>query len=80
MDGDGVTVLDPAPMLVRSRGRPLLIRTTAGYRPRHERHDEVAAAVPPGADLRTVLDCRYVASSGGHHDLLRDGSWIFVWT
>jgi AraC-like DNA-binding protein len=30
-------------------------------------------------DLRDVLDCRYVAQSSGHHDLLPDGAMDLVW-
>jgi AraC-like DNA-binding protein len=32
------------------------------------------------ADLVDVLECRYVACSAGHHDLLPDGAMDLVWT
>src|SRR5215218_10733124 len=34
----------------------------------------------PSADLREVLECRYVAATAGRHDLLPDGCMDLVWT
>jgi AraC-like DNA-binding protein len=34
----------------------------------------------PSPDVCDVLDCRYVAASAGHHDLLPDGCMDLVWT
>ena len=34
----------------------------------------------PSPDMRDVLECRYLAVSAGHHDLLPDGCVDVVWT
>jgi len=36
--------------------------------------------VAPSPDVRDLLECRYVAASAGHHDLLPDGCTDLVWT
>jgi len=36
--------------------------------------------IAPSLALRDLLDCRYVAVSAGHHDLLPDGCMDLVWT
>ena len=36
--------------------------------------------IAPSPALRDLLDCRYVAVSAGHHDLLPDGCMDLVWT
>lgn len=38
------------------------------------------APYAPSADLAGVLECRYVASSAGRHDLLPDGCMDLVWS